>query len=98
VCVFFRRARATALARARGTGFGRNEEKSKNTCRSDALFFFFTRRSHNTTYPNTQQELEAEGVALLVDEGEDTPWDLLLPSRVVRFWFCFLFLGEGRFW
>ncbi len=31
---------------------------------------------------NTTQELEAEGVALLVDDAPDTPWDLLLPSRV----------------
>ena len=32
--------------------------------------------------PFNHQELEAEGVALLVDDGPDTPWDLLLPSRV----------------
>ena len=47
---------------------------------------------------NEKQELSALGLAELVDEGPDTPWDILIPSKIVRkkneraeFFFSFCF-------
>ena len=31
-----------------------------------------------------KQELSALGLAELVDEGPETPWDILIPSKIVR--------------
>ena len=49
------------------------------SCSQKNLFFFFSKKKNKT-----KQELSALGLAELVDEAPDTPWDILIPSKIVR--------------
>lgn len=74
----------------RESGEGERERERESTTVTPSCAFSLSNPSFKNLLLSTKkkkkkkQELSALGLAELVDEGPETPWDILIPSKIVR--------------
>ncbi len=73
----------------RESGEGERERERESTTVTPSCAFSLSNPSFKNLLLSKKkktykQELSALGLAELVDEGPETPWDILIPSKIVR--------------